>query len=189
MTRQRGWCWLYCVRVLMRPMVCNGRISAQVVTSMAQATERPIIFALSNPTSKSELAPANALKWTDGKVIYAAGSPYAPVTYNGRTFTVPQGNNLYIFPGLGLGAYLSQAAEVSEGMVVEAAEALADAVPAHQLQQGQIYPPLNSMRAVSARVARAVMLQARKEGVARLEGEWPEDVLAFVERRMWGPEL
>jgi len=160
-----------------------------VVRTMARLNSRPIIFALSNPTSKSELAAPQAIEWTDGRVVYAAGSPYENVTHNGKTYEIAQGNNLYIFPGLGLGASLSQAREVSDGMVVAAVQALAEAVPVDRLQQGYIFPPLEAIRDVSAWVAAGVIQQARREGLATTLGAWPADLVGFVKQRMWTPKL
>jgi malate dehydrogenase (oxaloacetate-decarboxylating)(NADP+) len=161
--------------------------SKDVVVEMAKLNRRPIIFALSNPTSKSELAAEKAITWTQGRVVYAAGSPYAPVKYGGRKIEIAQGNNLYIFPGLGLGAFLSQATEVSDGMVAAASRSLAQSVAAGDLQRGYLFPPLSAVRRASAIVAAGVMEQARAEGLARLPGSWPEDTVAYVESRMWSP--
>eukprot|EP00667_Euglena_gracilis_P005883 EG_transcript_5925 len=158
-----------------------------VVTAMAKSSRRPIIFALSNPTSKSELAASKAIRWTKGRVVFAAGSPYAPVAYRGRTYPIAQGNNVYVFPGLGLGAFLSQAAEVSDAMVVAAAQALAATVSEAHRKDGFIYPALSSIRKVSTQVAAAVMEQARKDGLARLA--WPGDTLQFVQGHMWEPSM
>ncbi len=157
----------------------------EIVETMAQLNERPIIFALSNPTSKAECTAEEAYTWSRGNAIYASGSPFPPVTYAGQTFVPGQGNNSYIFPGVGLGVVASEARRVTDRMFARAAKALADQVLPSDLEVGRIYPSLKRIREVSAHVAAAVAEVAFQDGLAGVER--PDDVLAFVKSRMWEP--
>jgi malate dehydrogenase (oxaloacetate-decarboxylating)(NADP+) len=141
----------------------------EVVETMAQLNERPIIFALSNPTSKAECTAEEAYTWSQGRAIYASGSPFKPVVYNGRTFVPGQGNNAYIFPGVGLGVVASLARYVTEEMFFVAARTLAQNVSEADLETGRIYPSLTKMREVSLKIATAVAEVADKRGLARRE--------------------
>ncbi len=134
----------------------GGAFKEPVLRAMAELNHRPIIFALSNPTSKSECTAAEAYLATDGRAIFASGSPFDPVEVDGKRFVPGQGNNAYIFPGLGLGVMVSGARRVTDPMFHAAARTLADIVPEEALQVGLLYPPLAGIRAVSMRIARAV---------------------------------
>ncbi len=128
----------------------------KVLQLMTDINERPIVFALSNPTSKAECSAAEAYRHTDGRALFACGSPYDPVTIGGKTFVPRQGNNSYIFPGVGLGAIASEATRVTDEMFMAAAETLAKLVCDADLAQGSLYPALPRIREVSAQIAAAV---------------------------------
>jgi malate dehydrogenase (oxaloacetate-decarboxylating)(NADP+) len=144
----------------------GGTFNAEVLNEMARLNTRPIVFALSNPTSKSECTAAQAYAGTEGRALFACGSPFDPVTLNGKTFIPRQGNNSYIFPGVGLGAIASQATRISDAMFMAAARTLAAMVSAEDLAQGSLYPPLAKIRDVSAAIATAVAECAYAEGTA-----------------------
>lgn len=157
----------------------------EVVRAMAAANEKPIVFALSNPTSKAECTAEQAYAWTEGRAIFASGSPFDPVEYKGQTFVPGQGNNSYIFPGVGLGVIASAARRVPDRMFMVAAKSLAQQVTEEDLALGRVYPPLSKIRAVSANIAAAVAEVAYDEGLA---GEpWPGDILAHVQEQMYNP--
>jgi malate dehydrogenase (oxaloacetate-decarboxylating)(NADP+) len=152
---------------------------------MSRINERPIIFALSNPTSKSECTAEEAYGWSNGKAIYASGSPFPPCVLNGKTFVSGQGNNAYIFPGVGLGVVASEARHVTDQMFAAAARTLASLVLPADLEMGRIYPSLRRIREVSARIGAAVAEVAFTAGLARVER--PADLLKLVEASMWTP--
>jgi malate dehydrogenase (oxaloacetate-decarboxylating)(NADP+) len=162
-----------------------GTFACEVVTEMARLNERPIVFALSNPTSKSECTADEAYQWSDGRALFASGSPFAPVTHGGRTFVPGQGNNAYIFPGLGLGAIVSRAQRITTSMFLAAAKALADQVSEADLAQGSLYPPLANIREVSARIAADVAEVAFRSELAGISR--PADLLAYVRAQMYDP--
>jgi malate dehydrogenase (oxaloacetate-decarboxylating) len=137
-----------------------------LIREMARKTPRPIIFPLSNPTSKAEATPADLLKWTDGRALVATGSPFAPVTDGGRTVPIAQCNNVYIFPSIGLALAACKARRVSDTMLLAAARALAEKSPALKDRNASLLPSLRDLRAVARHVASAVAQQAQKEGLA-----------------------
>ncbi|MGD8320017.1 MAG: NAD-dependent malic enzyme [Gemmatimonadota bacterium] len=157
-----------------------------VLDAMARINDRPIVFALSNPTSKSECTAQQAYTWTDGRAIFASGSPFAPVEYEGRRFVPGQGNNAYVFPGVGLGLIVSEASECTDEMFFVAARTLAGMVNQDDLKQGRIYPSLSRIREVSAYIAEAVASVAFERGLARAER--PEDLGTAVREAMFHPE-
>ena len=163
----------------------GGTFTRPVLEAMARINERPIIFALSNPTSKAECNAEDAYRWTDGRAIFACGSPFDPVTVEGKTFVPRQGNNSYIFPGVGMGAIASRARRVTDEMFSAAAEALAGQVTEADLAQGSIYPSLTRIREVSAHIAAAVAEVAFERGLARARR--PRDLLAWIRGQMYDP--
>src|SRR5271168_2149792 len=144
----------------------GGAFTPEVLQTMAQMNEQPIIFALSNPTSKSECSAEDAYRHTGGRALFACGSPYDPVTLDGKTFVPRQGNNSYIFPGVGLGAIASSSRLVTAEMFMAAAHTLANSVSEADLKQGSLYPSLPRIREVSAQIAAAVAAVAYQRGLA-----------------------
>jgi malate dehydrogenase (oxaloacetate-decarboxylating) len=144
-----------------------GTFTEEVIHEMARHVDRPIVFPMSNPTSMSEAKPVDIVAWTRGRALIATGSPFDPVPWAGRTITIGQGNNAFIFPGVGLGVLVSEAREVSEPMFFAAAKALADEVKPEDLESGSLFPPVRDIRRVTARVAEAVVREARDSGVGR----------------------
>jgi malic enzyme len=162
----------------------SGAFAEAIVRQMASCTDRPIILPFSNPTDHAEATPADLLNWTDNKVLLATGSPFAPVQCNGRTIEIGQGNNVFIFPGLGLGVLLCGAAEISDAMFSASAQALAQAVTDEELARGLLYPSISRLREVSVLVAIAVIEQAVNEGQCESPAD---DLSAYVRGAMWEP--
>ena len=162
-----------------------GAFHEGIVESMLSHTERPIILPFSNPTSLSEAAPADLLKWSNGQALVATGSPYDPVELNGKTYVIGQGNNVFIFPGLGLGALVAESKAVTDGMVNAAAAALAKAVSDEELDTGSLYPSVTRLREVSREVALAVALRAVEEGCAPMRS--PAELNKALDDMIWDP--
>jgi malate dehydrogenase (oxaloacetate-decarboxylating)(NADP+) len=163
----------------------GGSFTPEVLQTMARLNKQPIVFALSNPTSKAECSAAEAYRHTGGRALFACGSPYDPVKLDGKTFVPRQGNNSYIFPGVGLGVIASGARRVTDEMFMRAARALAGLVTAEDLGQGSLYPALPRIREVSAHIAAEVARVAWDRGLAA--GTPPADVLRFVRAQMYEP--
>jgi malate dehydrogenase (oxaloacetate-decarboxylating)(NADP+) len=157
-----------------------------VIRTMAELHDRPIIFSLSNPTSKSECTAEQAYGWSDGRAVFASGSPFDPVTINGRELVPGQGNNAYVFPGIGLGIIATQARHVTDAMFSAAAHALADQATDECPDRGCIFPSLAAIREVSARIATAVAEVAYDQGLARRKR--PADLGAYIRETMWEPK-
>ncbi len=172
--------------ILLGVSATPGTFSEQAVTLMAKLNERPLVFPLSNPTSKCECTAQDALRWSGGRAIVATGSPFAPVAYGGKTYRIGQCNNAFVFPGIGLGVCVARAQHINDGMFLAAAKALSGHVTAEDLAESAVYPKLSRIRDCSHSVACAVIRRAVKDGHAdagvltRLE--------EMVSRAMWFPE-
>ncbi|KIJ64468.1 hypothetical protein HYDPIDRAFT_175446 [Hydnomerulius pinastri MD-312] len=170
----------------------KNAFSEGVVKAMCAHNERPVIFPLSNPVHLSEVEYQDAIQWSNGKVIFASGSPYKPVTHNGVTYEPGQGNNMYIFPGIGLGSILSKARHISDGMVEKAAIALSSSLDAEEQAAQLVYPRLTRIRDISSKIAFAVIRQAQKEKLdenAYLRTLPDADLLGLIQDKMWQPQM
>jgi malate dehydrogenase (oxaloacetate-decarboxylating)(NADP+) len=162
-----------------------GTFTREVIEEMTRLNERPVVFALSNPTSKSECTAEQAYTWSGGRALFASGSPFDAVTVDGKCFVPRQGNNSYIFPGVGLGVVAVRASRVTDEMFMAAARTLAESVSPEDLAQGSLYPPLRGVREVSARIAAVVAEVAFRAELAEIER--PDDLLAFMRSQMYDP--
>jgi malate dehydrogenase (oxaloacetate-decarboxylating) len=161
-----------------------GSFTEGVVKEMAAHVDRPIIFALSNPSARAEANPADLISWTEGRALVATGSAFAPVTYKGVTYAVAQVNNAMLYPGLGLGAIVARAARISDGMFAAAAGAVSSLVAVRQ-PGASLLPHIDDLRTVSATVAMAVVEAAEAEGLAAVK---VGDIVQQVQDAMWQPE-
>jgi malate dehydrogenase (oxaloacetate-decarboxylating) len=162
-----------------------GLFTEEVVRAMAAGNDQPMIFPLSNPTSRAEATAEDVLTWTDGKALVATGSPFTPVTLDGTTYKIAQSNNSYIFPGIGLAVRAVKATRVSEEMFMAAAHALAATVDAKEIGDS-LLPPLTEVRAVSRAIALAVAAQAQAQGLAPTST--PEALADAIDATMWQAE-
>ncbi len=162
-----------------------GTFTQQIIEAATRSAGRPIIFALSNPTSKAECTAARAYEWSGGAAIFASGSPFPPVEFNGKQFVPGQGNNAYIFPGVGLGIIASGSRLVTDEMFLTAARTLANLVTEADLAQGRIYPPLRQIRDVSLAIAVAVARSAERSGLAT--EKIPADAWNAIKALMYQP--
>jgi malate dehydrogenase (oxaloacetate-decarboxylating) len=162
-----------------------GAFSEAVVRSMAQSANRPVIFPLSNPTSRAEATPADLMAWSDGRAVIGTGTPFPPLERDGRRFKVDQTNNSYIFPGVGLGAIAVKAARVTDTMFMAGARALAKASPARVDPTANLLPPVTALREVSIAVALAAALQAHKEGLTK--GVSTDQIEGLIRSKVWAP--
>ncbi len=162
-----------------------GTFTEQVVSRMAELNPTPVIMALSNPTSRAECTPEEAYRWSHGQALFASGSPFDPVIVDGQERRPAQGNNAYIFPGVGLGVIAAQATHVTDAMFMAAARSLAEHVTPALIQTGSLYPPLTEIRAVSRAIAIVVAEIAFAEGSAQRSR--PDHLEAEVEALMWSP--
>jgi malate dehydrogenase (oxaloacetate-decarboxylating) len=171
--------------ILIGTAACTNVFAERIVREMANHVARPIIFPLSNPTSKCEARPEDLITWTDGRALIATGSPFPDVTYHGQTYSIGQCNNMFIFPGVGLGVLASRAKRVTNEMFIAAARALSDFSPARKNPTASLYPCVEDVRDVSRSVALAVGLAAQQVGVA--EKTTPEELEQRVTEQMWEP--
>jgi malate dehydrogenase (oxaloacetate-decarboxylating)(NADP+) len=163
----------------------GGAFTQQVIENMSAINDRPIIFPYSNPTSHSECTAEQAYTWSKGKAIFASGSPFEPVTYNGKTFTPGQGNNVFIFPALGLAIYATEAKRVTDEMLLTASEAVAEQITEEDFNNGLIYPPIKNIREISVNVAVKIAEEIFKSGLARVKR--PKDIRKFIKSKMYEP--
>jgi malic enzyme len=162
-----------------------GAFTEEIVREMASHVERPLILPMSNPTSKCEATPQQILDWTDGRALVATGSPFEPVQHGGRTIRVGQGNNAFVFPGIGLGVLVAEAGEVGDALFAAAADCLAAQVSEDDLREGSLYPSIGDLRRITAGIAAAVVRAARDSNVGRAI---PDDRIEDqVRAAMWEP--
>jgi malate dehydrogenase (oxaloacetate-decarboxylating)(NADP+) len=162
-----------------------GTFTQAVVESMSRINDRPVIFALSNPTSKAECTAEQAYAWSQGRAVFASGSPFAPVTYKGAVLRPAQGNNAYVFPGIGLGAIACRARTLPDELFLAAARSLAGLVRQRDLDQGALYPPLSTIRQISLTVATSVATRAYAMKLARAKR--PRNVRNSIAKQMYKP--
>lgn len=163
-----------------------GDFTPQVIQTMARYCPRPMILPLSNPTSKAECTPSEVFQYSDGRALVATGSPFEPVQFAGRKHTIGQCNNVFIFPGVGLGVLISEASRLTDSMFLAAAQALARFTATHRTQEGSLYPSLNDLRAVSNAIAFKVAQQARDAGLGRELDD--EAIQKAIARFCWFPD-
>lgn len=163
----------------------GGAFNSQVIENMSAVNERPIIFPYSNPTTHSECTAEQAYTWSKGKAIFASGSPFAPVHYKGKTFTPGQGNNVFIFPALGMAIFATEAKRVTDEMLLTAAEAVAQQVTLKDFEKGLIYPNVNNILNVSMLVAEKVAEYIFDNGLASVEK--PNNIRDFIKSKMYVP--
>ena len=163
-----------------------GTFTESAMREMAKHVPRPVILPMSNPTANSEATPADVMAWTEGRALVATGSPFEPVTYAGRRIVIGQANNAFVFPGVGLGAILSEAREVTDSMFTVAADRLAMVPTESDLATGSLFPSVRDLRTVTAVIAEAVIKEARDCGVGK---KIPDDKIPeLVAGAMWTPE-
>jgi malate dehydrogenase (oxaloacetate-decarboxylating) len=162
-----------------------GLFSDAILAETARHSERPIVLALSNPTHKCECSPEAVWKATNGKGLVATGSPFAPMEWNGQRLQASQCNNMYVFPGVGLGALVCKASRVTDGMFLAASRAISACVTASQEATGLLLPEMKDIREVSAAVATAVGIEARNAGLGRLLDD--DQLEAIVRKAQWKP--
>jgi malate dehydrogenase (oxaloacetate-decarboxylating) len=164
-----------------------GIFNESVVKAMAEYNETPIIFPLSNPNSNCEAAPEDIIKWSDGRAIVATGSPFSDVIYQNKRHEIRQGNNAFIFPGVGLAAVLGECRQISDGMILESAYALADYIKDH-CSDDYIYPPIKDLRKISVYVATRVLSKALEDGSTTVNDLKNIDIQSYVEENLWRAE-
>lgn len=164
----------------------TGAFTESIIRDMASHTERPIIFPLSNPTSRAEATPSDLMKWTDGRAVIATGSPFAPVEFNGRTHVIAQCNNCYIFPAMGTGILAARAMRVTDGMFMAAAQALKESSPAISDSGAPLLPPLHKIRGAARQIGIAVARQAQQDQVAEPCSE--AELEERIDQTMWTPQ-
>lgn len=170
----------------------TGAFTKEVLVRLGELNQQPIVFPLSNPATQAECTFAQAMEATDNRVIFASGTAFPSYTVptTGEVRIPGQGNNMYIFPGLGLGSVLAKPTSISDGMIYSASKALADSLTEEELGQGWLYPSLVRIRQVSAIVATAVIEQSFKEGLSdhkELQSKSHEELIKYVESNMWTP--
>ena len=176
--------------ILMGLSTIGGAFTPSILQKMAKMNDRPVIFPLSNPSSKSECTFEEAIKHTNGKCLFASGSPFPTLEWQGKELTPGQGNNMYVFPGIGLGAILSKAVSVTQGMIYASASSLATSLLPEEKAENSLYPNIERIRDVSVVVCKGVIRQAQKDGVDRelaLRNIGDEELEQYIRRRMYDP--
>jgi malic enzyme len=163
----------------------GGTFSEEAIRALAAGTERPIVLPLSNPTSVAEATPGDVLRWTGGRALVATGSPFDAVEVDGRRHEVGQANNVFVFPGLGLGAIAAESRGITDRMFLRAARTLAGAVSDDRLASGALYPPVGALRGVTRAIATGVAREAIDAGLAGIPGD--TDIDALIDAAMWWP--
>jgi len=179
-------CEVFKPTVLMGTSGTPGVFTEAAITSMAKHCDRPVIMPMSNPTKMCEAQPVDIVKWTNERAIIATGSPFAPVPLsNGKSMKIGQGNNVFVFPGIGLGAILAKSKEVNDNMLYASAMALAECVTQEDLESGSCYPQISKLRDVTVKVTADVMRQAVEDGLSDFKHD---DFEEYVRQSMWQPE-
>jgi malate dehydrogenase (oxaloacetate-decarboxylating)(NADP+) len=176
--------------ILMGLSTIGGAFNKDILRKMATLNDKPIIFPLSNPSSKSECNFAEAVEHTDGRCLFASGSPFPSLEYDGKLLTPGQGNNMYVFPGIGLGAILSKTASITQDMIYASAESLSTALNKKEVADGWLYPDIRRIREVSVVVTRGVIRAAQKNGVDRameLRQMSDSQLDAYIKQSMYDP--
>ena len=163
-----------------------GSFTEPVIRSMAATCARPVILPLSNPTANTEARPDDLLRWTDGRALVATGSPFGPVRHEGVHHEVGQANNVFVFPGIGLGTIVAEVSGITDAMVLAAARTLADHVTDERLRSGALYPPIAELRSVSRAIGLAVASEAVRSGLAPEASD--EVLVADLDAAMWWPD-
>jgi malate dehydrogenase (oxaloacetate-decarboxylating)(NADP+) len=171
--------------VLIGATATGSSFPREAIELMSEINERPVIFALSNPTDKAECTALQAYEWSQGRAVFASGSPFPAVEINGQIFKSGQGNNAYIFPGVGLGATVAKATVIRDQMFMTAARTLAYVVSQEDIDRGSLYPPLTEIRRISLEIATAVAERMYEDGVARAEK--PDDLRKTIADYMYDP--
>ena len=171
--------------VLIGATASGNSFPQEAIEKMSAINDRPVIFALSNPTSKAECTAQQAYEWSNGKAVFASGSPFPPVELNGQCFKSGQGNNAYIFPGVGLGATVAKAKIIKDEIFMTAAKTLAYIVSEEDIEKGSLYPPLTEIRKISLEIAIAVAEKIFDESLAG--NERPEDLRQAITDYMYDP--
>jgi len=172
--------------VLLGTTARAGAFHEEAIREMAKYCDHPIIMPLSNPTSKCECAPREAYRWTNGQAIVATGSPFPPIEINEKIHIPGQANNVFIFPGVGLGCIVAEARQVTNSMFLAAARALAEFVSKERYEQGAVYPDQTDLREVSRHIAEAVVMEAKRLNLGRLIPD--DEVESEVRKMMWYPD-
>ncbi len=164
----------------------NGAFNQEVIEKMAELNQRPIIFPCSNPTSRSECTAEEAYKWSGGRAVFASGSPFEPVELNGKTYTPGQGNNVYIFPAMGLAVFATKAKRVTDGMFIAASYSLASQLTDEELESGLVFPPIKNILQVEAEMAVKIAEYIFDNGLAQVPS--PKNIESFIKNKMYRPE-
>ncbi|NNC93889.1 MAG: oxaloacetate-decarboxylating malate dehydrogenase, partial [Acidimicrobiia bacterium] len=172
--------------ILVGATAMPGTFTREMIEEMAKHVDQPIVMPLSNPTSKAECAPREAIAWSGGRALVATGSPFPDVEHDGVRHVIGQGNNVFVFPGVGLGAIISEIQEINEEIFLMAARTLAEFVSDERLKQGALYPDQSELREVSARIAAAIVRYANSERLGRSVAD--EDVDGLVADSTWFPD-